>query len=279
MSLKLISTKEIGTMITGNSAVEVLDRIRNQLSGVWEREKNVIDVFMDFEFWDRGNIGLRTISGGLVFVSGGFKGVPYQQKRFYFINTDFFEYLRNGFMAITSKYREGDDNAKWLHEHVFKYLHDKVSGKTMQWVQDNIDVETEEYEPTNDPELKDVVQAVGSIGEGDIKEELQKVVDSFGIKSPELRIWGYYPAHDHVCLCSIFGAMVDMPDSWSFYDFDLRSMTDIYGYEHDDFNPEPAQPHHALHDAYSQYLTTRALFERLKQDNVIAFDANIETKF
>ena len=265
-------------MITGKSAVEALDRIHNRLSGVWERDRNTIDVFMDFEFWDRGWIGLHTISGGLVFVAGGFNNVPYQQRRFYFINADFFAYLHKGFDDLTALYHEGNENAKWLHDNVFKYLHDKVSGKTMQWVQDNVDVDEDEFEPTEDPELKDVAQAVGSIGAGDIKKELQKVVDSFGIKQPVLRIWGYYPAHDHVCLCSIFGAMVDMPDSWKFYDFDLCSMTDIYGYEHDEFNPEPAQPHHALHDAYSQYLTTRALFERLKRDNVIAFDDQ-ETKF
>lgn len=267
-------------MITGKEAVETLGAIQSQLSSVWERRTNTIDVFMDFEFWDRGSTGLSTISGGLVFVAGGFNNVPYQQRRFYFVNTDFFKYIYNGFRDLTELYREDNENAKWLHEHVFKYLHDKVSGKTMQWVQDNVDVDfdDDEFEPAEDPELKDVAQAVGSIRTGDIKKELQKVVDSFNIKHPVLRIWGYYSAHDHVCLCSIFGAMVDMPDSWMFYDLDLRAMTDIYGYSHDDFNPEPAQPHHALHDAYSQYLTTRALFEQLKFDNVIAFEDQ-ETKF
>lgn len=267
-------------MLRGNDAVEILCNVQSALSGVWERDRHTIDVFMDFEFWDRGSRGLHTISGGLVLVAGGFNNIQYLQRRFYFVNTDFFGNRENGFREITDAYLSGDDNAKWLHDNVFKYIihaedhHGKRS--SMQWAQDHIDL-SHLVLPIKDSSLiSGETQTIGSINDGDIRKALQDVIDSFAIAKPTLRIWGYYPAHDHVCLCSIFGAMVDMPEEWKFYDYDLRAMTDIYGYEHDDFNPEPANPHHALHDAYSQYLTTRALFKRLREDNVIDFADNVQ---
>ena len=267
-------------MLRGNDAIETLCNVQSALSGVWERDRHTIDVFMDFEFWDRGSRGLHTISGGLVLVAGGFNNIQYMQRRFYFVNTDFFDNLENGFLEITDAYLTGDDNAKWLHDNVFKYIStNDLNGnrKSAQWMQDHVALTGGSTMPIHDPTLiSGETQTIGSINAGDIRKALQGVIGNFAIAKPVLRIWGYYPAHDHVCLCSIFGAMVDMPEEWKFYDYDLRAMTDIYGYEHDDFNPEPANPHHALHDAYSQYLTTRALFKRLREDNVIDFADSVQ---
>ena len=62
---------------------------------------------------------------------------------------------------------------------------------------------------------------------------------------PEL--WGYYSAYDHVALCQLYGAMIDLPHGWPMYTRDLKQWCDALG------NPQlPEQgkgEHHALADA------------------------------
>jgi 3' exoribonuclease, RNase T-like len=59
--------------------------------------------------------------------------------------------------------------------------------------------------------------------------------------------WADYAAYDHVALCQLFGAMMDLPKGYPMYIHDIQQERDRLG------NPElPEQPgdaHHALADA------------------------------
>lgn len=67
------------------------------------------------------------------------------------------------------------------------------------------------------------------------------------VTGPDIQIWGYYADYDHVVLCQLFGAMVNLPDGWPMYTRDLKQLCDQLG------NPKlPEQgknEHHALLDA------------------------------
>jgi hypothetical protein len=78
-----------------------------------------------------------------------------------------------------------------------------------------------------------------------IREELLAFCDPQKYGKPEF--WGYYSAYDHVALCQLFGAMINLPRGWPMYTNDLKQWCDQLG------NPRlPAQEsgqHHALADA------------------------------
>ena len=95
---------------------------------------------MDFEFWDRGWIGLHTISGGLVFVAGGLTTSHTNRGASISSTQTFMAYLHEGFDDLTALYHEGNKTLEMATWSVFKYLHDKVSGKTA-WVRNNVDVD------------------------------------------------------------------------------------------------------------------------------------------
>jgi len=88
-------------------------------------------------------------------------------------------------------------------------------------------------------------------------------------KKPEVRQWCYYSAHDTVCFNNLFGGMMHKPDNWCNYAIDLRLLSDVFGKDHDDYNPEAKYPHHPLFDALGQYETAMALQKTLLNGNVV----------
>lgn len=65
----------------------------------------------------------------------------------------------------------------------------------------------------------------------------------------EPQFWGYYSAYDHVCLCQLFGKMIDLPKGFPYLTFDVKQLASSLG------NPilpprVPGLPeHHGLNDA------------------------------
>ena len=70
-------------------------------------------------------------------------------------------------------------------------------------------------------------------------------IRSFAGDNPEF--WAYYGAYDWVCLCQLFGPMINLPKGWPMYARDLKQLVDMLG------NPRlPKQltaEHHAINDA------------------------------
>lgn len=77
--------------------------------------------------------------------------------------------------------------------------------------------------------------------------------------------WCYYSAYDHVALCWIFGAMIDLPKGWPMYTRDIKQWCDALG------NPKlPEQgknKHHALADARWNKVAWEFLSELSKTGN------------
>lgn len=70
-------------------------------------------------------------------------------------------------------------------------------------------------------------------------------------------LWAWYAAYDHVALCQLWGAMIDLPDGIPMYTGDLKQECDRLG------NPplpeQPAGEHNALADARHNAVRARAL--------------------
>jgi hypothetical protein len=71
------------------------------------------------------------------------------------------------------------------------------------------------------------------------------ILDFVGTTTPEF--WTYYGAYDWVAWCWLFGAMVDLPQGWPMYAYDLRQWLDHRGLGH--VTQPDDMPHHALSDA------------------------------
>lgn len=75
-----------------------------------------------------------------------------------------------------------------------------------------------------------------------IKEDLIEFVTGDNIE-----FWAYYGDYDWVCMCRLFGRMIDLPKHWPKFAYDLRQWLNhkkLSGIR----QPDEA-PHHALYDA------------------------------
>lgn len=80
-------------------------------------------------------------------------------------------------------------------------------------------------------------------------------------KYPNIELYGYYSAYDHVALCWLFGKMMDLPKGFPMYCKDLKQVLDEKAkIEKEAYNPEikkhynfpkqdPSKAHNALEDA------------------------------
>lgn len=95
---------------------------------------------------------------------------------------------------------------------------------------------------------------------------------------PEIELYSYYSAYDHVALCWLFGKMIDLPKGFPMYTIDLKQTLDEYAKEFSKMvcyssgnhtvwsidetikhlkstykMPSPKKGHHALEDARYNY--------------------------
>ena len=209
----------------------------------------------DFEFMDIGTSGLETISIGGIFESCGIRG------DFYGINSDYFSSKTSWPTFVNHT----NPNYEFMHDNVFKQIlvEDRASSKrlSMSDLLDNAVHGDEKYisrvinlEPvafrilSRQPFFEDQV-VIGS------PEYIGNKLDAMAVelgatKERPVQPIGYYPAHDHVCLNNLFGGMLKTPEHWNYFSLDLRSMTDLFCQDHDDYNPET--PHHCYADACGQ---------------------------
>lgn len=65
---------------------------------------------------------------------------------------------------------------------------------------------------------------------------------------PFPQFWAYYADYDWVCMCNLFGGMMNMPSGWPMFCYDLQQLLCHYP----DYKPtlqDKSTEHHALHDA------------------------------
>lgn len=250
----------------------------NNLANPFIRQSHVVDLFIDFEFVDRGNKGTHLVSFGAM-VCGSQKA-----KSFYGISTDFFKspVFRDTVIG-------NDDNSKWLLEHVFVH----ITGTA---------VAGSEHKKGRITELLDLLKEEGSVFTPDFDQTYPTPVDDWSVETTEendpdvivvgtpekikqalhetiddvrevrkkddidniVRTWGYYTSTDFVLLQNLHGGMLSMPENFYYYSYDLRAIGDVFGYDHDAINPPG--PHHALSDALAQYQTTQKLRNMVSED-------------
>jgi hypothetical protein len=73
---------------------------------------------------------------------------------------------------------------------------------------------------------------------------------------PDVELWAWYAAFDHVCLTRLWGHMIDIPEGLPMLTYDLKQESDRLGV------PLPEQPggkHHALVDARHNLIRAKVL--------------------
>jgi hypothetical protein len=100
------------------------------------------------------------------------------------------------------------------------------------WVADNVFPHLEHY--SDHPE---VYACTGEIA--------QHLVDFTVDTNPEF--WAYYGSFDWVLLTGLYGKMVNMPEHWPWYFYDLKVWADWVGVK--DLPQQGEDEHHALYDA------------------------------
>ena len=76
-----------------------------------------------------------------------------------------------------------------------------------------------------------------------IADEVREFIQA----TPDVELWAWYGAYDHVALCQLWGSMIDLPDGVPMYTHDLKQEHDRVGAP-----PMPQQAeglHNALADA------------------------------
>lgn len=76
------------------------------------------------------------------------------------------------------------------------------------------------------------------------REEIKQTIIEFVGDNPEF--WAYYADYDWVCLCQLFGTMMDLPDNFPKYCKDFKQELDRFGIKIDSSSKDE---HNALEDA------------------------------
>lgn len=110
-------------------------------------------------------------------------------------------------------------------------------------------------------------------------EEIAKGVLEFLKPTPEdpIELWGYLPGYDHVVLCWLFGATIDLPHGMPMVTFCVHQLATHLGLSVPE--GDPSTHHDALADAEWARAAHLALLERNKSDVKIAFFAGARTYF
>lgn len=82
-------------------------------------------------------------------------------------------------------------------------------------------------------------------------------VRAFIQATPGVELWAWYGAYDHVALCQLWGAMVDLPDGVPMYTHDLKQEADRLG------NPPLPEQADGLHNALADARHVKVMAEAL----------------
>jgi hypothetical protein len=202
------------------------------MKNLFTRPNGTVDIYYDFEFSDEGSFGTHVISVGAL-VEGD-QGV----KSFYGIDTDFFH---ERFIKMLAEHRSWIQEGKpanskldhsFMFEHVFKFIKGRIGtdaiGTLDLCLKQPLATTVAYLNIVSTQDSKASLEVVGP--KPDLLRGLQHLVAEIsGNAKARVRLFGYYSSFDHVCLCQLFGRMVDLPKEWNWYTYDLMTIADGFG--------------------------------------------------
>lgn len=78
-------------------------------------------------------------------------------------------------------------------------------------------------------------------------DQLAARLQRFLHETPDLELWAYYGAYDHVVMCQLFGSMAELPSGIPMFTHELMQLIEIM--QKIDLPPTPENTHHAMADA------------------------------
>lgn len=125
-------------------------------------------------------------------------------------------------------YAEFNEYNWWITDAVAQSPNAQVGG-TPKWLIENVK-----------PHL------IGGDALKDARVIAKEIKEFVGI-APEF--WGYFADYDHVCLCKLYGQMVDLPATWPMLTLDLKQLMYHTGVQKDMLPAQTSTAHNALNDA------------------------------
>ena len=197
-----------------------------------QRPEGTVDVYYDFEFSDEGTKGTHVISMGAVLE--GDRG----HKTFYGIDTGFFH---ERFLKMLGEHRTWLQEGKpvdskldhsFMFEHVFKFVKARIGADAIGMLdlclKQPFETTVRYLNVVSSQDSKADLETVGPLS--DLRQGLIHLVREVSdVDHAPVRLFGYYSAYDHVCLCQLFGRMLDLPKEWNWYTYDLMTLIDGYG--------------------------------------------------
>ncbi|OPG13682.1 3'-5' exoribonuclease [Microbispora sp. GKU 823] len=97
------------------------------------------------------------------------------------------------------------------------------------------------------------------------RAQIARMVESFILATPDVELWAYYGAYDHVALCQLWGRMIDLPNGVPMFTCDLMQEVSRLGNPR---LPEQAEgEHNALADArHNRLIGEFLIVERRRQE-------------
>lgn len=100
------------------------------------------------------------------------------------------------------------------------------------------------------------------------RSQIAAEVQRFLLDTPNLELWGWYSAHDHVALAQLWGPMVSLPEGIPMWTNDLRQTAHELGVQEDRLPKQlSSHAHNALNDA-KHMLEIAAELERIKWNHL-----------
>ncbi|MBZ9939184.1 3'-5' exoribonuclease [Mesorhizobium sp. BR1-1-16] len=87
------------------------------------------------------------------------------------------------------------------------------------------------------------------------RRQIAADIVAFAGTKPEF--WAYYSDYDWVCLCQLYGRMIDLPDGWPMFCLDLKQMAVAFG------SPKLPEQASVEHNALTDAVWTREAWDFL----------------
>jgi hypothetical protein len=89
------------------------------------------------------------------------------------------------------------------------------------------------------------------------RDQIRDEVRRFLVDTPNVELWGWYSAYDHVCLAQLFGRMIDLPTGIPMWTNDLRQEVERLGC------PQLPEQEGGLHNALADARHIKVMAEHL----------------